>query len=167
MGKPSLASTRSRVPTRRSAMVLLTLGLGACGSEDLPGEYWKVDVTGAENTCTGNGADYSESYEYRVIFEGNDITLAIGPDIWATGIAEGCTLNYTSLVWSDFREDYEIEWEILGTSLVNVGGGGGCVADGDWQGTETFVVDTSEHPDVQPGCTYSLDVTGTFLKTVE
>ena len=149
------------------ARFVLAGALTACGGEDLPGEYWKVQLSGAENACTGNGADYSAEYEYRVVFDGNDITLAIGDDIWATGIAEGCTLNYSSLVWSDERDGYEIEWEILGNSVVNVGGNGGCTSESDWEGTETFVVDTSEHPDVQPGCTYTLDVTGQFLKTVD
>lgn len=158
MGKPSQATF---------ALILFSAGSSGCGEEELAGDYWNVELSGAENSCTGGGADYSESYEYRVLFEGNDITLAIGPDIWATGTAEGCTLSYNSLVWSDFREDYEIEWEILGTSQVNVGGGGGCVDGSDWAGTETFVVTTSAHPDVQPGCTYTLDVTGTFVKTVE
>jgi hypothetical protein len=158
MGKPSQSTF---------AAILFTAASSGCGQEDLEGEYWQVDVAGTENGCTGGGANYTESYEYRVVYDGNDIILAIGEDIWATGTAEGCTLNYSSLVWSDYREDYEIEWEILGTSQVNVGGGGGCVDGSDWAGTETFVVATSEHPDVQPGCTYTLDVTGTFLKTVE
>ena len=161
MGKPSQPAF-----TPIALAAALGAALCGCGTAELPGDYWNISMVGADNGCTGGGADYSAEYEYRVLFEGNDITLAIGEDIWATGIVEGCTLSYTSLVWSDYREDLEIEWEILGTSQVNVGGGGGCVDGTDWQGTETFIVTTSAHPDVSPGCAYTLEVTGEYLKNV-
>jgi hypothetical protein len=151
---------------RKPWLAVPLLALGGCGDKELPGDYWSIAVDGVENACTGGGAEYHQDYEYRVLFEGNDITVAIGEDIWATGVVEGCTLTYTSLVWSDYREDLEIEWEILGNSQVNVGGGGGCVDGTDWLGTETFIVTSSAHPDVQPGCTYTLDVTGEYLKNI-
>ncbi|MEQ1502682.1 MAG: hypothetical protein ABMB14_10650 [Myxococcota bacterium] len=138
----------------------------ACRTDELPGHYWDVTTDGVENLCTGGGADYHEEFEYRGVFEGNDLTLAIGEDIFATGTIEGCSVSYDSLAWSDYREGKEIKWQIAGTARVNVGGAGGCVEGTDWEGTETFIVTESAHPDVSPGCTYTLNVSGTYLREV-
>lgn len=152
--------------SKASATILFLALAAGCGEGELPGQYWQVDLRGAENLCTGNGTDYAESLEYRVEFAGNDVSIAVGPDVFATGTAEGCSLAYTSLVWSDYRDGHEIQWQILGQARVDVGGGDGCVADFDWQGTETFVITQSAHPDVAPGCTYTLDVTGTWTEEI-
>lgn len=149
---------------RAAAMVFL---LGGCGSEELPGHYWNLVVKGSDNQCTGGGANFNQEYQYRVLFAGNDITVAIEDDIFATGTVDGCLLNYSSLVWSSFRDNHEIQWQIVGSAYVNAGGGGGCVESTDWQGTETFVITTSEHPDVSAGCTYDTELTGAFVKEVE
>lgn len=140
-------------------------GLAACGPGTLPGHYFDVTVSGAQNSCTADPADYNEGYEYRLELAGNDLALAIGDAVFATGTVEGCALSYTSLVWSDYRDDKQIRWQIAGEARVDVSGGDGCVNGGtDWEGTETFVVVDSEHPDVAAGCTYVLDVTGQWLK---
>lgn len=143
------------------------VALGGCGGKELPGHYWDVVVEGSENLCTGNAPDYREEYEYRVLLEGNDIQVAIDEDVFATGTIEGCTVTYNSLSWSDYRDDLEIQWEILGSARVNIGGDKGCIPDRDWDGTETFLVTESAHPDVQPGCTYTLTVTGAYTHEVE
>ncbi len=56
----------------------------------------------------------------------------------------------------------------MGTARVDAEGGTGCVEDGasDWSGTETFIVTSSEHPDVSAGCTYTLAVDGKFVEKV-
>lgn len=150
-----------------SVGIWATLSLAACTGGDLPGHYWDLIVEGTDNQCTGGGANYSDRYEFRALIEGNDLTLAIGDDIFATGIVDGCTFTYSSLVWSAYRDDFEIQWQILGEARVNVGGGGGCVERTDWEGVETFVVSTSEHPDVSAGCTYETQVTGSYLREVQ
>ena len=43
-------------------------------------------------------------------------------------------------------------------------GGGGC-GEKDWEGTETFLITESAHPSVAAGCTYTLEATGTWLRT--
>ena len=156
-------SPRTSPPCCR--VIVLTFGLAGCGPGELPGDYFQVTVTGAENLCTGDGTDYTENYEYRVMVENTDLTLAIGEDVWATGTADGCHLDYTSLAWSTYREDLEIQWQINGDAMVNLGGGAGC-APQDWEGTETFVITESAHPAVKAGCTYTLDVVGKYLRTV-
>ena len=49
-----------------------------CEGEDLSGFYWDVTVKGTENECTVDPPNYSEKYEYRVKFDGNDIIVAVG-----------------------------------------------------------------------------------------
>ena len=149
----------------RTAFV--TFFLVGCGGGELPGQYFDVTANGEENLCTGSGTGYTDKFEYRVVIEGNDLQLAIGEDIFATGTIEGCLLSYTSLVWSDYRDDKEIQWQIVGSARANLGGGAGCVDGTDWEGSEQFVIVTSEHDEVQPGCTYTLGMTGKFLREVE
>lgn len=145
----------------------LTAGVAACSGEDLPGTYFDIRLDGAENGCTA-GTDYADTLEYRVALDVNDATLAIGPDVFATGSLEGCQLTYTSLVWTSSRDSAEITWQIFGEARIDLDGGEGCVeADSDWAGTETFVVLSSNAEDVAAGCTYELAVDGTFSRTVE
>lgn len=136
-----------------------------CGNGTLPGHYFDITVTGTDNDCTEDPPGESERYEYRVELAGNDVSIAIGEAVFATGTVEGCEVSYSSLVWSDYRDDQEIRWQISGEARVDVSGGDGCVNGGqDWEGTETIVVVDSAHPDVSAGCTYTMDVTGTWLK---
>jgi hypothetical protein len=138
-----------------------------CKQGDLPGQYFAMTLTPTENLCTGNGTGQPETYEYRVELDGNDATLSIDEDVWATGTVNGCNVTYTSLAWSDIRDGYEIKWEIQGDATVNFGGGGGCVEQHDWEGEETFLITESAHPDVAAGCTYTLSAVGKFEREVE
>jgi hypothetical protein len=45
---------------------------------------------------------------------------------------------------------------------VNEGGGSGCVEGADWEGEESFVVLSTDHPDIQPGCSYDLTTSGSY-----
>ena len=46
---------------------------------------------------------------------------------------------------------------------MDLEGGDGCATDeDDWVGTETFHIVRSAHPDIDPGCTYTMDVVGDF-----
>lgn len=146
---------------------LVTLG---CNDGELPGNYWNISVSGAENLCTGSGTGYSENYDYRIELELSDATLFIAEDQWATGILDGCEISYESIEWSDLRDGYEIRWRLNGLADINIGGpGAGCVEQEgyDWVGTETFTVLSSAHPNVQSGCTYTLDVVGQWDREVE
>jgi hypothetical protein len=127
-------------------------------------------MTTTQNECTGSGLGYSDSFEYRVLIDGNDATIAIGEDIFAVGTLDGCNLSYTSLVWSSYLDEAgvqkEVKWQIEGAASVNVGGAGGCVDQGDWEGTESFSILSSQHTAISPGCLYELAVTGTWLREV-
>jgi hypothetical protein len=116
----------------------------------------------------GDAADYADNLEYRVSLDINDATLSIGPDVFGTGTLDACGLTYSSLVWTSYRDNQEITWQILGDARIDFDGGDGCADAGtDWVGTETFVVLTSNADDVSAGCTYTVDVTGSFSRTVE
>ena len=151
------------------ARALLVAVVAGCGQQELPGNYFDVTLRGSENLCTGSGADHQESQTYRIQWSGNDVSLAIDDDVWATGRSEGCRIDYNSVAWSSYRDGHEIQWQISGTARVDAEGGTGCVEDAssDWSGTETFIITGSEHPDVQPGCTYTLAVDGTFSQKIE
>jgi hypothetical protein len=152
-------------PSLRSiGTVVSVLGASACGGGDLPGNYYAVDVAGAANSCTGDGSSYTESYEYRLEVDVQDVKLSIGEDLWAAGSADGCLVTYESIVWEEPIDDYVVKWQIQGQARVNTGGGSGCVEGGDWEGTESFVILVSDHPDIAAGCTYDLDVTGTWIQ---
>jgi len=158
-----------------SALLVFVAGacFGGCKQPPLPGDYFKVELRGEENLCTGNGADYSQSFEYRAEVDANDLSLAIDDSVWATGTIDGCDLSYQSLAWSDYRKDsqgneLEIQWVIQGTAKVNLSGPGeGCVENGDWEGQEVFLITQSAHPDVPAGCTYTIDVAGSWEKEVQ
>lgn len=156
--------------TARSAAAALGFALAAgCNGGDLPGYYFDVRLDGTDDACTGDPADYAESFEYRVELDSNDATLAIGDDVFATGTLEGCLLTYTSLVWTSSRDSAEITWQIFGSARIDLGGGDGCVeqSGSDWDGTEQFVVLSSNAEDVSAGCTYDLALEGTFSREVE
>src|SRR4051812_46275246 len=84
-----------------------SLGAVGCKQADLPGDYYGMVLEGAENLCTGNGTGYTQDYEYRLIVDGNDVSVAIDDSVWATGTADGCTVTYDSLAWSDYRDGLE------------------------------------------------------------
>lgn len=149
-------------------------GVG-CGEEELPGQYWDIVVQATDNECTANGIGYNEQFEYRVEIDGNDATIAVhgteddedADDVFAFGTLDGCTLSYTSIVYTSYPDQYEVKWQIVGDAQVNVGGAGGCVEGGpDWAGTEQINFTASAHPAIQPGCLYKMDVTGDWLREV-
>jgi len=139
----------------------------ACVEEELPGSYFDVERVGAQNGCTGNGTNFREKHDYRMELRGNEVTLAVGPDVWASGLADGCTVTYDSIIWTTQRDGFAIDWRVTGEAMVDPEGGPTCDEEFDWRGTETYFITNSEHPDVSPGCEYVVDVTGNHTLTVE
>ena len=90
--------------------------------------------------------------------------LSIEEDLWAQGTADGCLVTYQSIVWEDVIDEYTVRWQIQGSARVNVGGGQGCVEGKDWEGTESFLVLASDHPDIAAGCTYDITTSGTWIE---
>ena len=81
-------------------LVLGSVILSGCGGSELPGNLFNLQLSGADNQCTGDGTGQQERHEYRVVREGVDIEIAIGEDIWANGTINGCQIEYTSITWT-------------------------------------------------------------------
>jgi len=138
-----------------------------CSSDDLSGHYWNINVSGIADACTGAPADHTEKLEYRVKIDGQDVELAVGPDVFASGTMNGCDMFYDSVVWAEQRGDAEIRWQIHGSATVNTGGSSCNPANGtDWDGTETFEIISSEDPSFAPGCEYTLALSGKYVEEV-
>ena len=73
MGKQSLAAF---------VMSLLASAAGGCSEPELPGDYWQVELTGSENSCTGGGASYTAEYE---LAEQNGLTHLLAPEFRGVG----------------------------------------------------------------------------------
>lgn len=148
--------------------VLLSAG---CSSEEVVGHYWAITATGITNECTTEVPVEGEviaEFEYRIQYDGTNVEVAIGPDVFATGTANGCQLSYESIVWTEERDGMEVSWQIFGVAVAQQGGTACNVANGtDWQGTETFEVVTSQDPSIAPGCEYEMALEGKYLEEVK
>ncbi len=138
--------------------------LVACNGDSERGHYFDITLAGADDECTSDPVSYEEKIEYRLVVDGQAIELAVGPDVFATGTVNGCELVYTSVLWTEDRGEARISWQIQGSARVNLDGGCPIESGGDWEGTETFEIISSDEPALQPGCEYGLDVTGTHLR---
>ncbi len=146
---------------------LLTMG---CQEEALPGHEYRIEATGLENGCTDAPANLSERFTYRVVVDGSNVELAVGPDVFATGFMDGCVLTYESVVWEERYSGGEISWQLYGDAVVEIPGSD-CgdpdeLAGGlDWGGSETFILKSStEEAEMSPGCEYTSTLAGTLQR---
>lgn len=145
------------------ALALAALGaLSGCGSEDLSGQYFNLTLTGRDNGCTDDPVNYTEKLEYRVKIDGQDVEVAVGPDVFAVGVVNGCSIQYESVVWGETIDDFEIRWKLLGSATINPGGGCTTQNGSDWDGIERFEVVSSENPEISPGCEYEVALAGKY-----
>jgi len=149
--------------------MLLALAVG-CAKDDAepPDGQWEVQVTGIETNCTEASEGYQETYQYLLYYDGSATELRIeGPDgkpeSFATGVRSGCRVSYESAVWLEDRPNGLLRWQLEGSADYQ-GTAGGCDIDEgyDWVGTETITVLDSEDEAVPVGCTYEMEVTGTY-----
>lgn len=156
------------MPLRTATLLLLALPLAAC-SESLEGFEWDVLITSggasAQDNCNPEPQGFEEEFRYRVNFDGSDATIAIGPDVFATGQISGCDITYQSVVWGEEKDGFTYRWRIDGAAVYRQGSGCDNQLDPtlDWFGTETFTVLESDDPDIAPNCTYILDAEGVYL----
>jgi len=141
------------------------LALAGCEGEALEGFVWRVTALATVDTChaEGEGVPYEESFDYRLVFDGSYVELALGPDTFATGTISGCDIEYETVVWGQSVDGVSVRWQLFGEALFRQGGSA-CNLDGvDWEGTETFEIVSSEHPDIEPGCQYVLELEGHYV----
>lgn len=153
---------------RATAILLLTLPLAAC-SETLEGFEWEVNITSggesAQDNCNPEPQGFEQEFVYRLEFDGSDVSVAIGPDVFATGQISGCNIAYQSVVWGEEKDGYTYRWRIDGDAIYRQGSGCDNQLEPtlDWFGTETFTILESDDPDIAPNCTYILDAEGEYL----
>jgi hypothetical protein len=149
----------------------------ACGPEEVPPDgAWNVTIssalneteTGIDSTCIGDNeevATYQASYLYQLYYDGDAVSIDIDGQAFAEGIRTGCGLNYESAIWLEERPTGLVTWRIVGEASYR-GAEGGCderfEGGEDWNGMETIEVINSEDETIVPGCTYNLDVVGTW-----
>lgn len=153
-------------PTPRPTSLLLLGVLAGCGPGKLPGHYWELDLSTAADNCNSSTVGYSETLEYRLEYGLETVSVSIGSDTFASGYIEGCRVIYESITWTEARRDGDIRWTLSGEAIAQREAGS-CGIASDWQGTETFTVVSSEDPDIRPGCTYELNLSGTYIGEVE
>lgn len=148
--------------------ILVPLALSGCGEPPLDGFEWTVTLTGTEDLCNAEPVGYQETMTYRLDFvegESGRVDVAIGPDVFASGGIEGCRIDYQSVVYQDERDGYPVRWFLTGTGYYHQGFG--CetqLPDNiDWKTTEVIEIVETEHPDIPIGCTYTLDVEGSYV----
>ena len=138
--------------------------LNGCSSESLEGMRWEVTALATEDLFNDPTVAYQETFEYRVVFDGPAATLHVDDGTFAAGVVEGCDLRYETVVWAEKREEGNLRWQLTGSASVYTGGDS-CLLDGgkDWVGTEVVEVLYSEIPEIEAGCTYTMELEGTFL----
>lgn len=148
----------------RHLPILGAIALGGCTNPDLVGHYWNVTIVGLSDGCTDSpAAQYSEKAEYRVKIDGQDIEVAVGPDVFATGSINGCNIQYESVIWGEEIDGVEVRWQLYGSATINLGEGSCQPGNGtDWDGTEIFEVVNSESPEISPGCEYQVGLSGKY-----
>ncbi len=158
---------------RASRSVLLVIAGGlwltGCGEPELDGFIWQNTVTGKIDTChaEGEGTPYQEIMNYRLVFDGSYVELALDQNTFASGTISGCEIQYDSVVWGEIVDGYEVRWLLLGEGIFRQGGSACSIDVGlDWDGEETFEIVYSEHPDLAVGCEYIMSVQGQYLGPV-
>jgi hypothetical protein len=144
--------------------------IAGCNSGgELPGHYWNVTATADVDECNDPTVPYQESFLYRVVFDGQDVEVAIGDDVFATGTTSGCDIVYDTPVWSDARDDgTELRWTLVGSAKMRTDPNACIIEDDkDWSGTEIFEIVYSEDINIPQGCEYELNVTGTYSHEVK
>lgn len=148
----------------------LALLLAAGCNETLDGFEWDVTLTAIEDGCNPEPIGYEETFRYRIVFEGAQANLFLGPDGFATGALSGCSINYRSVPWGEERNGYIMRWVLEGTAFYRQASG--CDAqlpspNVDWSGTETFTILETDDPGIAPGCKYVMQAEGVYLGPVD
>lgn len=152
---------------QRTPVLLLCLSFVACNDEPLPDGSWDVTVVGDTTNCTTDTSGYQDSFRYDLYYSGYIVDLYVDDIYFATGGVTGCSLQYQSSTWLEERGDGSwLRWSLEGEAVIQ-GKAGGCDIDNDldWAGTELITVEeSSDEDDGLTGCTYLLNVTGTYVE---
>lgn len=160
-------------PAGKARLIAFVVGTtvlaGGCAGADVRGHYFNLQAKGAQDDCTGASVNYAEKVGYRLVLDGNDLEVAVDEDVFASGMLNGCSIQYESVIWADERDGFELRWQIHGAATVNIGGAESCKPQNgtDWDGTEIFEVISSQDPAISPGCEYTLNMSGKYVEEVK
>jgi hypothetical protein len=168
---PKLFSRGSYMTTKLSTRTLSLFAIifsSGCAEEPIDGFIWEIDLVGTIDGCNNPVVGYQTTSDYRLSFEGSDVSLAIGADEFANGTISGCQVAYQTVVWGEDREingePHEIKWQITGEAIFRQGGDTCNLPVGtDWIGTETSTIVDSTTPSLEVGCTYIVETTGSYV----
>lgn len=160
-----------RSPAPFAPAVLVTALLAACSNEKVPEDALWYDVTvtgvGPDECHPGNTEGYQENFRYALAFSASSATIYIDDVVFASGTLTGCNLTYTTVVYGEDTENGHIQWQLEGQAQVDAGDDSCVEGEGDWAGTEVFKVVEADSDDLEPGCTYPMETTGTYLANPE
>lgn len=145
--------------------MILIIAILSCSKQRIPDAAWNVEITGIETTCVDSLEGYQDSFIYEAYFEGSSVELDISGQSFAVGQRRGCILEYTSATYLEESDNGSFRWNIQGAAESQTDAGG-CpdIPDGkDWIGTETLMVVDSDNESIDSGCTYTMEVFGTYL----
>ena len=145
------------------ASLLLAVACSGC-SNGLDGFVWEVTLTGATDTCNDPTVPYRETFDYVVdLSSPPDVSVGIGDTVFALGSLAGDRIEYSSVIWTDTRDNGELRWQLTGEARFRTGGTTGTLPDGiDWEGEETFEIVDSSVAGIEIGCTYVMEAEGTY-----
>ena len=151
---------------RGTVAAVAMLFMVGCTGEKLEGFVWGVTATTGTfdpESCGYDWQGFEETFEYRLVYDGAAVDLAIGDDIFATGHLSGCQVAYESVVWGSEVDGAEVRWQLLGDATFRPGGASCNLDDGvDWVGSEIFEIVHSEHEQLNAGCWFSLTTSGVY-----
>ena len=150
------------------SILMLSLPLSGCGDSEEGAYQWEVEVTAITDLCNPAPVGYQETFTYSLYFNGSATDLRIEGESFATGEISGCSLTYASPIIGETRGDPDssiwVKWQLEGEATIRQGGSACELEDGlDWEGTEVFEILSSDDTGLEEGCTYTMEVKGTYL----
>jgi len=150
---------------RMRALLLGLVLVSGCGQPP-EGFLWEVTLTATTDECNDPVVPYRETFDYLLDLSSPPVaSIALGNEgVFATGRISGDFIDYSSVIWTDYRNDGdEIRWQISGEAQFRTGGTNGSLPEGvDWAGTEQFEIVDSFDADLEEGCVFIMESEGVY-----
>ena len=159
-----------RALPRHPALLAAIAAIAACKEESKVPEGaagYAITVTAVADQCHPDSEQgYTESFDYFIALDASTATIYIDEQVFAIGIASGCTLSYqTPIIGEDTDNDGNVKWQLFGEASLDAGDDACVPGENDWEGTEAFEIVSSEDDTLEPGCEYRTETTGKLIAT--
>lgn len=132
---------------------------------------YTVEITGTTDECHPTSTEgYQETLEFGVFFDASSADVYADGQPFGAGTQSGCNLTYQSVViGTDERAGGDLKWQLTGSARIETDASGDqCVeGEGEWEGTETITIISSDDEAIESGCTYTQTTLGEYVETVE